>query len=322
MTGRNLAFTLLLVLFAQMLCAADLDHSVSGADDNEDSLSNSTVIGGSPFMTDGQSEELVESSKAGVDDFVFRSREDVPQINNNRKEYEDIGYTLPGTFENQENYIETDRLKMANGFRKLSTGGINISFIKNGYDYDSNNDIINRTIGSGPKSMKGGSLFFRHDNFLLITDFLNFHWAVGAGVGYNSGKGFFSTGARSDTTINLWEIPIDLGLGLEIPVSSWVKFAGTGGPSIMGLLQNRTDFGRGEKGKRKIQYSAGYFVNAQFKVNLSGFSEDAAYELFTSSEITNLYMNLEARLQSYENFADPIGVTGTSFGLGFTFEYL
>ncbi len=53
-----------------------------------------------------------------------------------------------------------------------------------------------------------------------------------------------------------------------------------------------------------------------------GFNDEAAYELFTSSEITNLYMNLEIRHESYKNFQDPIEVSGTSFGAGFTFEYL
>lgn len=46
------------------------------------------------------------------------------------------------------------------------------------------------------------------------------------------------------------------------------------------------------------------------------------YDLFTSSRITNLYLNLEARQQSYESFQDEISISGTSFGIGFTFEYL
>jgi hypothetical protein len=33
-------------------------------------------------------------------------------------------------------------------------------------------------------------------------------------------------------------------------------------------------------------------------------------------------MNLEARYQSYQNFQDEIKISGTSLGIGFTFEYL
>lgn len=90
----------------------------------------------------------------------------------------------------------------------------------------------------------------------------------------------------------------------------------------MVLYQNRNDFQQGEKGRNKTQISHGQFANAQFKINLSGFNSDTAYDLFTSSQITNLYLNIEARYQSYRNFQDEIKISGTSLGLGFTFEYL
>lgn len=323
MFGRILVFSLILGFFSQELKATDLDHSVYGADDNEDILGSSTVVGSSPYIVEGEKEESVEKSAGGGEpDYHFSPHGEVTIKDAEKKEFEGIGYTLPGTFEKQENYIETDRAQMSKDFRKYSTSGINIAFIKNGYDYQSTNDIINRTIGEGYKSMKGGSGYFRHDSFVLRTMLLNLHWSIGMGVGFNTGKGIFSTGERSQTTINLWEVPIDGGLGMEVPISSWFKFAGTAGPSVLGLLQSRNDFQRGEKGKRKIQYSPGYFVNAQFKVNLAGFNPDTAYDLFTSSEITNLYMNLELRHQNYSNFQDPISISGTSFGVGFTFEYL
>ncbi|MBY0414947.1 MAG: hypothetical protein K2Q18_12325, partial [Bdellovibrionales bacterium] len=233
----------------------------------------------------------------------------------------------PGTFENVDNYMEIDKPKMAKDFRKASSGSMNITYIKNDYDYQSNNDVINRTVGSpytaSTKSIKGGTLYFRNDNYFSKSTVLNTHWSLGGGVGYSSGKGIFAkTGQRSDATFSLWEVPFDGGVGIEVPIYHWFKFAGTGGGSILALLQNRSDYQRGEDGKRKFQFSPGYFANAQFKINLSGFSDSMAYDLFTSSEITNLYMNLEIRHQSYSNFQDSITISGTSFGLGFTFEYL
>ena len=151
---------------------------------------------------------------------------------------------------------------------------------------------------------------------------MNLYWSGGAGLGFSTGRGIFVSGDRSDTTFKLWEIPVDIGLGLEIPFSSWFKISGTAGPSAMVLAQNRSDFERGEKGKRKYQISPGYFLNGQVKINLTGFNDETAHELFTSSHITNLYLNLEARMQSYKDFQDDIDVTGTSLGIGFTFEYL
>ena len=321
MFGRNLVlFTA--VLFASLsINAADLDHAISGDNEVEDTLSNSDVSGNSPYLVEGEKIESVENSRPKGEDAIFNpSTKEVSGKSD--KKYQDFGYTMPGTFEKQENYIDVDKLKMAKDFRKASTGGINISFIKNDFDYNSKGDIINRTVSSGAKSVKGGALYIRNDSYLFKTDFISAHWSGGAGVGFNSGRGFFIDGTRSDTVFKLWEFPVDLGVGLEIPVYSWFKISGTGGASALVLLQNRSDLQRGENGKRKFQYSPGYFANAQFKINLSGFSEEAAYDLFTSSEITNLFLNLEIRHQNYEGFKDDIQISGTSFGVGFTFEYL
>lgn len=323
MLGRNLAFLITLALLSAPLHATDLRQNVSEDGNVEDVLGSSTASGNSPFLVEGESSDNVEKSKAQGEDYIFNHGvKEVSDKVTPKKKYEDFGYTLPGTYEKQENYIELDKLKMAKDFRKASTGGLNISFIKNNFNYQSPNDIINQTVGTGYKSIKGGSIFVRHDTYIFKTAALNGHWSFGAGVGYNSGRGLFVNGTRSDTKISLWEVPIDAGLGLEIPVYTWFKIAGTGGPSALGLMQNRSDIQRGEKGKRKIQYSPGYFANAQVKINLSGFNEETAYDLFTSSQITNLFLNLEVRHQNYANFQDDIKISGTSFGVGFTFEYL
>lgn len=323
MLRRNLAFFISLSILSLGAHAVDLDHTVSGDTDIEDTLENSKVTGDSPFVEGGASTGSVETAKAKGEDYIFNHGvKEVSDKVSPKKKYQDFGYTMPGSGEKQENYIELDKKIMAKDFRKLSAGAINLTFIKNDFDYKSPNDIINQTIGTGYKSVKGGSLFFRHDDYLVRRDIINAYWSLGGGVGFSTGRGKFVDGNRSDARFNLWEVPVDLGLGMDVPLYSWFKIAGTFGPSVMGLMQNRSDFQRGEDGKRKFQVSPGYFVNGQMKINLSGFSEETAYELFTSSSITNLYMNLEARMQSYENFQDDISITGTSLGIGFTFEYL
>ncbi len=313
--------TVLINLSTTTLWASDLDHSVSGSE-VPDVLKDAKIEGNSAFLINEDDSSAVLNSKASGVDYHFSSQPELSLKQDPKKEFSESGYTLPGTFENQNSYMELDKNKMAQGYRNLAEGGLNLTFIKNDFDYLSASDIIDRTITTGTKSVKGGSLHFRHDDYLTRATFLNTYWSVGAGVGFNSGKGFFVDGSRSDAVFKLWEIPLDLGIGLEIPVSSWFKLAATGGPSALGLVQNRSDYQRGEEGKRKVQYSAGYFVNGQLKINMSGLSTQTAYELFTESQITNLYMNIEARHQSYTNFQDPIEVTGTSFGIGFTFEYL
>ena len=323
MLGRNLACFISLSILSCSAMAVDLEHSVSGDSNIKNLLDSDDSPGDSPYIINGSAPDTVENSKSKGKDYIFNPGENnITEKISPKKQFQDVGYTAPGTFENQENYIEIDKVKMAKDFRKYSTGAMNITFIKNDFDYQSNNDIIDRTISTGAGSVKGGTLFIRHDAYLSRSSFLNTHWSVGGAVGFNSGKGFFVNNQRSDTTFNLWEAPIDVGAGLELPLGGLFKISGTAGPSLMGLLQNRSDYGRGEKGKRKFQYSPGYFANAQVKINLSTFSDETAYTLFTTSDITNLYMNLEMRYQNYANFQDNITISGASFGIGFTFEYL
>lgn len=319
-------FIFLSLISAYRLQATDLDQIVSGGE-VEDSLAKVKIEGTTPYLiSNPDNEKEVDKAKQGEDanpDFVFTKKEQDLSIKDpKKKQLEDIGYTTPGSFEKNDNYIEIDKKEMAANFRNQSSGSFNVSFIKNDYLYESENNIINRTISEGYKHMKGGSLCLRSDQYFLKKDYLNSFWSLGLGVGYNSGRAVFVTGERSDTTFRLWEIPVDVGVGIEIPIYRWFKISGVAGPSVMSLYQNRSDFQNGEKGKNKIQVGYGPFANAQFRFNLTGFNDETAYNLFTESKITNLSMNLEVRYHNYNHFQDAIKISGTSFGLGFTFEYL
>ena len=302
----------------------DLDHIVSGGE-VENSLENSKVTGPSPFMIQNIESEIdTQKIKENASpDFIFTEHsQEISGKAEPKHTYKDFGYNLPGSLESREDYIETDKSAMADDFRKHSSGSINIAFIKDDFSYESSNDIINKTISEGYRHVKGGALYLRADQYFYRTDFLTTFWSLGGGLGFNSGRGLFITNERSETTFRLWEFPVDLGIGLEVPIYHWFKVSGAAGPSALVLYQNRNDFLAGEKGKNKSQISYGQFADVQFKVNLSGFNSDMAYQLFTESKITNLYMNLEARYQNYRNFQDQIKISGTSFGIGFTFEYL
>ena len=163
----------------------------------------------------------------------------------------------------------------------------------------------------------------RSDHYILKTFALNSFYAFGVGLSYNSGMGTFITGQKSDATFRLWEVPVDIGLGIEIPLYTWIKLVGVAGPSVMMLAQNRSDYGNGEKGKNKYQVSYGQFASAQFKINLATFSDNLAYELFTSSQVARLSLNFDVRYENYKNFEDALlAISGTSIGAGFTFEFL
>ena len=317
----SIFFILLLSFFAS--CSTDLSHTVSGqkitesVDDSEYSKDSPYVINNTPNLVDKMEVDSEKtSSHVGSNKF-----EKIPEPSE-RSAFKDTGYTPPGTFEGQKSYLEIDKSKMAKEFRWISTSAFNLTYIQNKYNYESTNDVINKTIGEGYRHVKGGYLLVRSDRYIFKTILLNMHWSIGTGVGYNAGRGMFVDGSRSEATFTLWEIPVDLGLGLEIPLYHWFKISGTAGPSVLGLHQNRSDFQNNEKGKNKTQVSYGQFASAQFKINLTGFGGDWAHELFSESGITSLMLNLEGRYQSYQKFLDPIKVSGTSFGAGFTFEFL
>jgi hypothetical protein len=325
MTKLKASIFLIFLSFSIQVMSSEDPAQVVFGDEVEDVLASKEKETSSEYIIN-QFEGEVEKNDVKFDhekEFVLpnTSGEITHEIHESKK-FEDFGYTTPGSLEGKENYLEIDKKQMSYEFRRLSRKGINLTYLDNRNSYESNNDIINQTIGQGAGHVKGGSLLVRSDQYFFHTFLLNGFWSLGSGVGFNSGKGIFVSGERSETTFRLWEIPLDLGLGLEIPIYHWFKVVGVAGPSGLALYQNRSDFKDGEKGKNKIQVSPGQFASAQFKINLSGFSDEYAHELYTSSNITNLLLNIEARYQSYQKFQDPIKVSGTSFGIGFTFEYL
>ncbi len=318
---------LFLSFIPRMLFAVDFKEIVSGGD-IEDSLGKLKIEGASPYVADKPENrnqvESVKIKKNAQSDFIFVKSDTLSsEKTDKRKELEDVGYVPPGSFDKKENFIELDKKTIASDFRKLSSSAFNLTFIKNNYDYQSPNNIISRTISEGYKHIKVGALFIHSDQYFYRSDYVNTFWNLGIGVGYNSGRGLFiKTNERSEATFRLWEIPVDAGLGIEIPIYHWLKISGSAGPSATGLYQNRSDFLNGEAGKNKIQVGYGSFANAKFQINLSGFSNNLAYALFSESKITNLFLNLEARYQNYSHFQDEIKISGTSLGIGFTFEYL
>jgi len=90
----------------------------------------------------------------------------------------------------------------------------------------------------------------------------------------------------------------------------------------MGLAQSRNDKNNGDPDQHKRQVSYGYFGHAKAQISLSALFHGLAFEGFSQYQMTNMYLNFEARHQSYSNFQDDITIKGTSFGIGFTFEYL
>ncbi len=254
--------------------------------------------------------------------FVTDSVKEQNLTTDERSELRGFGVVEPGKLANTENYLEINPKEYSRKFIKASTSLIELNYFKDNFDYTSNNDVINRTVGDGYKHVKGGFLSIHRNSYIFKTMFLNGFWSSGLSVGYSSGKGIFVDGSRSDATMTLWQFPLDFGIGIEIPLYYWFKVSIAAGPSGMVLNQNRSDFSSDEKGKSKTQFGYGPYGLAAFKINLSGMFSSFAYDWFTSSQITNLLLNVEMRYHKYSKFLDPIDISGTSIGAGVTFEFL
>jgi hypothetical protein len=160
--------------------------------------------------------------------------------------------------------------------------------------------------------------------FYRAKSFVDFAYGLNLGIGYNGGYGFFGRdGTQSDVMLSLWTFPVDLALTMGIPLSSWVKVSGSVGPSAILLMQSRGDKETNEHGKNQRQVGTGYFAEADFKISFSNFFPASGLGLYTSHDVTKYYLDLVARTQNYSRFQqDDLSISGSSFGMGFTFEFL
>ncbi len=232
------------------------------------------------------------------------------------------GYIPEGQYELPTNYTDYKNNELYRRVNNASKDGFAFTYIYDDYAVEKvGSDTYEKTFRRGSGSIRGGSLHFLRD-YYKRKGIVNLSWGLQYGFGFNQGRGFFISGEKSETRISLWTIPIDAVLKAELLMGSRFKLTAFGGPSVMGLYQTRNDRDNNEKGKRVRQVGYGYYAQglAQFSImNTMGVN---SYDMFSEYEATNMYLNLTARFQSYGNFADEITISGMSFGLGFSFEYL
>lgn len=304
----------------------DLGHSVQGDYVNKEVEMIEDVEAIDPFLGTSNIAKIdaTEEYKDRKSDSPYLSSNVQDQKIENLKtsDFKDVPFQMPGSMSTSE-YKELDVGRHAKDFYNLGEQTVNLAYYKNSFEYESPNDVIDRTISNGFQHGRFGPLLLRNDRYVFKTFALNGFYSLGAGVTFSRGKGVFSDdGSKSSATFKFWEIPLDLGLGIEIPLGPWVKVQGVGGISAVGLYQSRDDYTDGESGKRRLQIGSGQFAEGSVRFNLSRIFPEMGYEYFTSSELSNLTMNTSMRYQNYSNFKDEITISGTSIGIGFGFEFL
>lgn len=233
------------------------------------------------------------------------------------------GNDVPFKFENNENLIEFKNREIFNKIHNKGESAFTFGYIKDEYEVKDSRNVFQNSFEDATGSKRGGAVHLSFDNY-LTRGLFNVSYGLGMGVGFWEGKGRFanSTTQESNVVLKLYYAPIDFRLGLELNPSKYFKIGLSGGPSVMGLFQSRSDKNQNESDKYRRQVSYGYFGSAKLQLSMSGMSKSLAFKTFSQSDLTNMFLNFEARMQSYENFQDDISITGASFGIGVTFEYL
>lgn len=265
--------------------------------------------------------QKVESGSAYLPD---QSSPILSKENNLGGNLKETGQLLMGATENSPNYIETSYAEIKARLHNKGSKAYKLGYLfKNNVEYKSQNNSFDRTFDS-PDNIRTGYLMVGYESY-LTRRFIDTLWGINVGMNFNRGRGAFTSDKTysEDAFINLWSFPLDLGLGLNIPLSPWFGASVMAGPSGMILLQNRSDRSEDEKGKTLKQFSTGYFADVQFRFSLSDIWPGGTFKLYSDYDVTKLWLNLEARQQSYSQFQQKdVSVSGTSMGVSFTFECL
>lgn len=221
----------------------------------------------------------------------------------------------------QDRLIEADDRQLFKQVGRQQKESFSFYYVRDDFDVKDDRGVYDRTYNDSPGAVRGGTLMMSWERTFL-NSWVNLAWGANFGVGLSQGKGVFVDGQQSNTEFSLWTIPVELGITLELPVSTWFDLSAEAGPAVVGLYQVRSDFEDGAAGKRRRQVGTGYFAEARFKLSLSNMFRRTAFDLFSQYGVTNATLDVIARMQDYGNFQDDITISGQSLGIGFSFDYI
>ncbi len=232
--------------------------------------------------------------------------------------------TLPGSGNlHGDGYLEYKFKDLYKSRAQSANANLSFTYFKDGYDYKDNSRVYDKTFKNNLAGTYNTGLLIISSHRYFSKDIFSFGHGVNFGVGFQNGVGKFSSdGSSSTAKFHLWTLPIDYALGIEMDLGTTFSFALSGGPSAMILMQNRSDFLDGEKGKRVNQFGYGFSGMGSLRFNLFDIFPRSSYNLYRNHSITKYHMTLSARYQNYDHFQDKITISGLSFGVGLLFEYL
>ncbi len=285
---------------------------------------NKNYKSSTPFIS-GSQEDILGQQKTKREKSFFLSSNSTDKETENllKSARKPVNQLAAGSFGHTENYMTYGNSALVKKLKNKGNQTFGFVYFKDSYVYDDPSNNFVRTFETSTDSIKGGVLQLQFQK-IITKGWLSFAWGINAGVGYNNGRGLFLDGEQteSETKFTLWTLPLDFSLALSLPITSWVKLSVYGGPSAMGLIQNRDDRDQKDPKKQRRQVSYGHFYGAKFHFSLTNIFKKTALHLYDQFDVTQYFVTFDARVHEYQNFQDVLAISGTSFGVGFTFEYL
>lgn len=228
---------------------------------------------------------------------------------------------------NKNSYMEYSDSDLVKDSYQISKSEISFSYLYDTFDYKDKDGIYNKTFKNKDKdahALQSGYIVGSYKHFFQRNIVSSFFQLNGA-ISYNKGRGLFATPPNdpSRTVFTLWLFPIDLNLGARFNMGRSVSLTLQGGPTIVPIWQNRSDREDGEDGKDVKQVGYGYNASASLDLSLFNMFPNLGRSLKGASDIKNMSVNILARTMGVSGFKkEDFEISGASFGLGFSFEYL
>lgn len=230
-----------------------------------------------------------------------------------------INQKVPGSVSTDEFFDPTFKSSLSK-IDNLGRHEINFGYHLDNYDYENANNSFESTYSKSQDSLRFGLVYFGYAYF-ISKKLINISIDASFALGFSSGQGYFVNGQQSDTIFKLYSMPIDLGVGIEFPLSHYFGVKGSAGGSLLGILQYRDDRREGEK--ELTQFSPGYYITGKFKISLSEIFKANSMSMFDLHKITKFYMTIDFSMRSYSSFkSKDLKIGGQTLGLGFSYEFL
>jgi hypothetical protein len=320
-------FAILIFLFSSVGLADDMGQIVSGQD-AEDVLEKGLekFSSQSPFVSNGMDDDLPENFKntGKRGESVHVDTSDFGEFDRSITEKQEILDNGTGVLGEHEDATSLYSYKNKDIVKRLNSKGreqYSFSYLKDNYSYDKENSRA-ESILDGDRGLNYGALLIGYNKYFSESSF-RFMWGINVGLGFASGKGDFSDGASSEVDFKYYTVPVDISLGLHIPMSRFLGLKLSGGPSALGVYQTRSDGGGSSKKKSTNQVGLGYFAEGRLAINMSQISNSIGFRMFRDYEVSGFTVDLFVRHQNYTKFfQEGLSVSGSSGGLGLSFEYL